>query len=145
MHVRDFERKLKKLNPRIVVYYGPDPSKPAGIMYKAATWNGVEYQSICGIDKGFLPEHPITDKEGHILKGGWRRVLALLVAQKIIDVHKSFKYFGPWLSHNVPAYQPHQENEIDKELKRTQEKGYFKRDELVDIGREINKCKPVKS
>jgi hypothetical protein len=62
MHVKDFERKLKRLNRHLYVYFGPDSSKPAGILYAAPTYSGVDYQSVCGIDKGWIPEHPRSEE-----------------------------------------------------------------------------------
>jgi hypothetical protein len=144
MHVKEFERKLKLLNQNLSIFYGVDEYKPAGIWLRAATCEGGEYQSICGIDKGWLPEHPITGQDGRIIKGGWRRAIAILCNLKIIDPQKSYKYFGHWMEHRVPQSDLPQGSAVDQEIQRAQEKGYFKKDELVDIGREINKHKPTR-
>ena len=86
----DFLRKLKKLNKNLAVFCGYDDSaKPAGLylMYYG------EPIHICGVDRNYLPEFPIHDAKGHIIKGGWRRVLNILVAKRLIDKYEAQKVF----------------------------------------------------
>lgn len=85
----DFLRKLKKLNKNLTVLCGDDDTKPAGLYLM---FYG-EPIHICGVDRNFVPEFPMTDEKGHIIRGGWRRVLNILVAKRLIDKRQAEKVF----------------------------------------------------
>lgn len=138
MEASQFQNKLRRLNPRLRIFCGNDDSKPAGIY----TLEKDGYELICGISKNFIPEFSIRDDKGHIVVGGWNRVIKILVAEKLIDRHTSYKYFGHWDEHRVPEWQQ-ERSDIDKEMEAVQAKGYWKPEEIVDIGREIARRKPT--
>lgn len=72
------------------------------------------YDSICGIDKNFVDEFPQWDERGAIRHSGWRRVLRILIGQKLIDRRKAQKVFGVDLS-----YASRRERPLPKGPKRT--------------------------
>lgn len=85
----DFLRKLKKLNKNLTVFCGDDDTKPAGLYLM---FYG-EPIHICGVDRNFVDEFPHTDEKGHIVHSGWRRVLNILIAKRLIDKHEAEKVF----------------------------------------------------
>lgn len=85
----DFLRKLKKLNKNLTVMCGNDDTKPAGLYLM---FYG-EPIHICGVDRNFVPEFPTHDVKGHIIKGGWRRVLNILVGKRLIDKYEAQNVF----------------------------------------------------
>lgn len=89
-------RNLRKLNPRIRVWCGNDDSRPAGVFY--LTPSG-EYEELCGIDKNDVPEHVEFNPDQSIRKGGWRRVLRVLIQRGLIDRFRAQKLFGTHLAY----------------------------------------------
>lgn len=90
------QRKLYKLSKgRVRIYCGDDKTKPAGVYY---VQNG-EYIEICSIDKNMVPEHVERRLDGSIRKGGWRRVLRILIQRKLIDRREAERSFGTRLSY----------------------------------------------
>jgi hypothetical protein len=85
------ERNLRKLNRNVRIFCGDNPSRPAGVWYY--TGNG-EYEEICGIDKNFVPEHAEFNDNGTHRKGGWRRVLKILIQKRLIDRSRAEKVFN---------------------------------------------------
>lgn len=98
MFASDFQSKLQKLNPRLRIFCGDSPTRPAGLYII----QGNEYTDLCGVDKNWIGEWPIYDRYGKMLKGGWRRVIKLLSDKKLIDRQRSHKYFGYWEEHREP-------------------------------------------
>jgi hypothetical protein len=152
MQTRDFERKLKLLNPKLHIYYGVDDSKSAGVWYDAPGWNGSEVEELCGVPKENIPEWSEMSPTGKMLKGGWNRVLVLLVSNKIIDRHASYKYFGYWDEHRFPGFIV-EASKLDKAIKDIEENRTgmkrienplcpgemidvktYKKDDIVDMG-----------
>lgn len=135
----DFQKALKEMNSRLSIFCGDDDSKPAGIWYLQK--NG-EYQPISGIDKNWVPEYSEFDKKGHRIVGGWRRVLRELIARKLITLAQTRKRFGYWNERPEKIWTP----EPDKILKELQnhEGDVWKKDDIVDVGREIAKTRPTK-
>lgn len=86
MFAGDFLRKLKKLNSRLTVLYGP---RFSGIYYK--TSKGLEH--VCAIDNNYVPEYPETDEKGHRLKSGWRYAVRALLTEKYITRHDIMRVF----------------------------------------------------
>lgn len=85
-----FQQKIKKLNKNLRIFCGNDNSKPAGLYI---VFFG-EYVPICGVDKNELPDRTIVADTGHIIKGGWRRVVNLLIQKKLVDHNKAQRVFG---------------------------------------------------
>ena len=84
----DFYRKLKKLNKSLKITCF-DGNKPAGLWLDYLG----NYIEICGVDKNTVPMRSIFDEQGHIVKGGWLRVLHILVARKLVDKKQAEKVF----------------------------------------------------
>jgi hypothetical protein len=89
------------VNPNLRIFCGDDNSKPAGIF----RWKRNEiqdemgaYDHICGIDKNEVPEFAFVTENGSILKSGWRRVLRILIANRIIRQRDAERVFGANLS-----------------------------------------------
>lgn len=95
----DFQKKLRKLNPRLRIYAGnSDPSWPAGIYHVVRG----EYTEICGIDKNIVPEHSVRAENGAHIRGGWRRALKILIKQGFIDRLSAQKVFRTDLNYKGP-------------------------------------------
>lgn len=91
----DFQRKLRKLNPRLHIYSRGYNDWPAGIFHVV----GGEYTEICGIDKNIVPEYSVYKETGAHYKGGWRRALKLLIKQGLIDRRNAEKLFRTTLNY----------------------------------------------
>jgi hypothetical protein len=107
-----FARNLRKLNPRLRIFCGNDDSKPASIYYVK---NGEE-QTVCGIDKNYVPEWIIWNEDGSIAKGGWRRALKILLQKKLIDRKKAERLFRADLSYKQPKFIPQAKVNMDRSL-----------------------------
>jgi hypothetical protein len=91
----DFERKLRILNRELRIFCGNDDSKPAGIYHVVRG----EYTEICGCDKNWLPEYVQYNEDGSIRRGGWRRVLKILINKDLIDRKEAEKVFQTHLEY----------------------------------------------
>lgn len=146
----DFARKLKKLNSKLRIYAGNDDSKPAGLwMY----YQG-EVRELIGVDKNYLHEWPTYTRHGKMVRGGWNRVIKMLVETKLVDRRTSYKHFGRWDVHREPP-QKFLLQPIDNALADLKpvnmkfitspldgsrvEVPVYNNDEIVDIGRMIAK------
>lgn len=107
-----FARNLRKLNPKLRIFCGNDDSKPASIYYVR---NGEE-ETVCGIDKNYVPEWIVWKEDGSIAKGGWRRALKILVQKKLIDKKKAEKLFRTDLSYKQPKFIPQAKTKLDQSL-----------------------------
>lgn len=85
----EFERKLKRLNRNIRVWCG-DSNRAAGVYHIDSQG---QYNEICGCDKNYLPEHTEFNEKGGILRGGWRRVVRVLIQMKLVDRRHAEKVF----------------------------------------------------
>ena len=157
MTLSEFERKLKKLNRNVSIYSTADATRPAGVWIRVATYEGGEYEELCGIEKFNLKEFPTYSKHGKMLTGGWHRVLYLLCAKGYVSRLESCKYFGAWYTHREP-FQVFEKSTIDQAVdylyshpvktKRIEdplndgqfiEVPVFDKDDTIDIGRMIAK------
>lgn len=142
MFASDFQHKLRKLNKKLRIYCGDDDSKPAGIYYVESG----EYEPVCGIDKHWLPEWPMRDEKGHILKGGWRRPLKILIGMKLVDRRQAERVFGTQIiGTREPSTDKPYVNRIQKEILDATTRGMvregkpvMKKDEIMDLARELN-------
>lgn len=147
----DFYRKLKKLNSRLRIYCADDNSRPAGLWM----WKDGELFEICAVDKNDLREWPTYNQYGKMIKGGWNRVLAILVQAKLIDLHQSQKLFGYWNEHREPV-QYFDKKPIDRAIEQLQAVKYrtienplnegqmievpvYNKDDVYDIGKMVAK------
>lgn len=144
----EFYRALKKLNKNLQIYCGDDNSKAAGLWM----WYEGEIRELCGVDKGNIKEWPTYSAQGKMLKGGWHRVIKMLVETKLVDRRKSYKYFGNWELHREPP-QIFLQEPIDAAIEDLKPVAFklienpltgkretvpvYNNDEIVDIGRMI--------
>jgi len=93
----DFQRKLRKLNKKLRIFC-KDNDRPAGIFQVIRG----EYTEICGIDKNIVPEYSIFAINGAHIKGGWRRVLRILIKKGLINRTTAEKEFRAHLHYKKP-------------------------------------------
>lgn len=115
MLASDFQKKIKRLNPRLRIYCGDNPDRPAGLYIVR---NG-EYEELCGVDKNYINEWPTYDKYGKMIRGGWHRVLQLLIGKKLISREYSYKLFGNWSLHREPVFTAEQ-RDVDRAISQLQ-------------------------
>jgi hypothetical protein len=108
----DFQRKLRKLNPRLRIFCGNDDSKAAGIF----TIENGEYEHICGVDKSYLPEWSFVKDNGMIVKGGFRRPLKILIEKGYIDRLAAQKLFNVRLAYKAPKRNRAQRESLEARL-----------------------------
>lgn len=96
MFAGDFYQKLKKLNKNLVIF-GKDERYAAGLYLYVYG----EFIHICGVDWNELPERTVTDEKGHIILGGWRRVLKILIQKQLVNLYKAEKVFQTNLRHGL--------------------------------------------
>lgn len=155
MTLGELERRLKRLNKNISVYRGLDDTRPAGIWIMVPTWEGGEYEEVCGIEKWNVKEFPTYTAQGKMLTGGWHRALGMLVGKGFVNRHESYKQFGHWDSHREP-FIVFEQNLIDRAVKQLSPVAFkkaisplddkteieipiYNTDDTVDIGRMIAK------
>lgn len=93
----EFERKLRQLNPDIRIFCGDDDTKAAGVFRTIRDTSGLpngDYQELCGCDKNWVPERTEIDETGKILRGGWRRVLRILITKHLVDRKAAERVFA---------------------------------------------------
>lgn len=149
----DFQKKLRSLNPKLRIFCGDREDTPAGLYIIDSTG---EYTELCGVDKNYIHEWPSYNRYGKMLKGGWRRVLVLLVSKRLIDRRKSYRHFGHWDIHREPPFviesspidsaisgmaaRPVAYREIESPLTgETVTVPVYHTDDVVDIGRMVKK------
>ena len=96
-----FQRNLRKLNKELRIFCGDSETTPAGL-YRV-TSDG-EYEELCGVDKNDVREWPTYTRQGKMVKGGWHRVLTLLISKNLINKEESYRYFDNWELHRPPVY-----------------------------------------
>jgi hypothetical protein len=122
MMAGDFQQKLRKLNSKLHIFCGDDPSKPAGIYFVE---NG-EYMDVCGIDKNWVPEHQERYADGRIKKGGWRRALRIMIQRRLIDRFKAERVFGTHLKYGRNDSVKHFEDPIQKRRREAKQRSIEK-------------------
>lgn len=153
-----FQTKLKKLNKKLHIFCGDSEYTPAGL------WmiDKGEYTEICGVDKQWVNEWPTYDQYGKMVKGGWHRVLKLLVRHKLVDRRQSYKIFGHWDEHREPYHKFNKRpiddslNQLDTSVKHYRtiespldgsrvEVPVYQKDDVYDIGKMIAKESSARS
>lgn len=94
----EFERRLLKLSKgKIRIFCGDDNTKPAGVFYVERG----EYTDLCAVDKNNVPERTERWADGRIRKGGWRRVLRILIQRKLVDRKAAERLFNTHLEYST--------------------------------------------
>ncbi len=148
MMASDFQRKIQKLNGKLRINSFGDDTRPAALwIYKDG-----EVIDVCGVDKNWIQEFPTYNQYGKMIKGGWNRILRVLISMKLIEKHKSFNIFGRWdLHREVP--QTFNLKPVDAAIAQIQAIGYkeimspldnkvitvpvYSRDDVYDIGKMV--------
>lgn len=105
----EFARKLRSLNKQLRIWCGDNDKFPASVFIVKEG----EFEQMCGCDKNWVPEHTIFDEQGFITKGGWRRVLRVLIRAGLVDRRHAERVFMTHLPYAkprnataVPLYTP---------------------------------------
>lgn len=104
----EFARSLRRLNPRLKVWCGDNDRMPASVFIVKNS----EFEQLCGCDKNYVPEHTEFDAQGFIKKGGWRRVLRILIQLRLVDRRHAERVFcahlpyAPRNKHKAPKHAP---------------------------------------
>lgn len=93
-------RKLKALNARLDVCQFENSSHLPGLYYRQP--NG-ELLDICATDVGAVPAMPVYNSAGYLTKSGYRRVISMLLALKLVTKDKVKKIMGNgYFEHHYP-------------------------------------------
>lgn len=143
MQCYEFERRVRRLNPNLHIWWGADENRP-GSLYMVVKDEVVD---ICGVDKYHVPENIIYDKSGHIVKAGWRRSLLILLARRLIPRQKTEYVFQTRFKHGEivpvsriddPIFRAIRDAEERALSRHGKNKGLLK-DDVMDISKEIHK------
>jgi hypothetical protein len=149
-----FKEKLHKLNPSLRIFENcPASQNPWGLYLVKR--GGMELEHICGINPIGGMVYELTERrwDGHILRQGWRRVLKILLAKKLIDRNKTASVFGTTFEGNRgrgltieqdPLSRAMQEAKV-RGYNKTGVEGYVEIDDLVDIHRWREKLRQDKT
>lgn len=105
----EFERKLRRLNRDLKIYCGDDKTKPAGIYrFKHSQYDDLTrgYDLVCGVDKNWVGEHAEWRSDGRLARSGWRRVLRILIQQRLIDRRDAEHVFNTHLPYAARKLTP---------------------------------------
>jgi hypothetical protein len=152
----EFARRLKKLNPKLEVFFGSNPRLNATLYYKVWDTDRFDYITICAVDKSYVPENTVIDETNHIVKGGWRRVINILLSRKLVDRSKAERLFDTKFRsfRNLPLNPVN--DPITRAIRDAEARGrgridangneatHLRTDDLVDIARMIRKDKEKK-
>ena len=103
----EFQRKIRQLNKDLRIWCGDKDHLPAGLFRMVRG----EWETICGVDKNWVPEHTEFHPDGKIKKSGWRRVLRILIRQGLVERYRAEKVFQTHLPYGLrkvvrPKYEP---------------------------------------
>ena len=80
MHQHTWYQKLRRLNPRLKVCQFESSNHHPGVYYVDEREGIVD---ICATDKGWIPAYPEYNSRGQLVKAGYRRVVFILLHQKL--------------------------------------------------------------
>lgn len=145
----EFNRKLKKLNPRLDIYFGHDANRPATVYYKVWETDRIDYVQVCACDKSYVPEFTKLDETNHIVKRGWRKVIEILIARKLVKRAAAERVFGASFAKAQTVEFNKVEDPIERAIKDAQSRGrgqvtvdgkegyHYRTDDLIDIARMV--------
>lgn len=139
-----FKQKLKKLNPNLRIFENcPADQRPWGLYLVKK--QGMEIEHICGVNPigGMIYELTERRWDGYILRQGWRRVLKILIAKKLVDKRKVEQVFSTSFDGNRGRGLHIQKDPLTLAMQDAKKRGYDKTgvegyveiDDLVDIHR----------
>lgn len=92
-------KKLRQLNPKLRVCQFDNSNHFPGVYYIHER-DGIF--DLCATDVGFIPALPSFDSNGMIVKTGYRRVILVLLAQKLTTPAKVRKVFPGFFETHYP-------------------------------------------
>lgn len=149
-----FKHKLHQLNPRLRIFENcPATQRPWGI-YLVKN-DGMELEHICGVNPIAGMIYELTERrwDGYILRQGWRRVLKVLIAKKMVDKSKAESVFSTSFEGNRGKGLVIEKDPITRAMTEAKERGmsrtgvenYVEVDDLVDIHRWREKLRQDKT
>lgn len=149
-----FKQKLTRLNPCLRIFENcPAAQRPWGIYLMKN--EGMKLEHICGINPIGGIVYELTERrwDGYILRQGWRRVLKILVAKKIISRQKAASVFGTSFEGNRGRGLSIEKDPLTRAMNDAKVRGYNKTgvenyvqiDDLVDIHRWREKLRQDKT
>lgn len=152
-----FASKIRKLNQNLRIFCGDDPKRAATLYFSKFNmgWeiNPEDYVEICAVDKNYLPEDPVTDGKCHLVKGGWRRVINMLIARKLVNKQKAERLFNTRFNRAAVTANDLVNDPVQSALRDAQERGrgpteadgvrgtHYRTDDMMDIAAMIRKQK----
>lgn len=102
--------KLRELNPRLKVCQFDNSRNLPGIYYLDNREGVVD---VCATDLEWVPPLPVFDKDGFVVKAGYRRVVFILLHLKLTTKEKVKKVFGGgFFESHFPYLNPAQTRSI---------------------------------
>lgn len=94
MMLGEFVRKLRRLNPQLRVYNTGSVAISGVYLLSHG-----ELEHVCGVDRDDPQEHVSYNADGSIRRGGWRRVLKVLIQKGLIDRWAAERLFNTHLAY----------------------------------------------
>lgn len=106
----NWHSKLRQLNSRLKVCQFENSKNLPGIYYVDDREGIVD---VCATDLGWVPPMPVFDKNGFVVKAGYRRVVFILLHLKLTTYDKVRKIFGTgFFESHYPYLKPAQSRSI---------------------------------
>lgn len=93
-------QKLRQLNPKLKVCQFEHSNHLPGIYYVHDREGIVD---ICATDIGWVPPYPEFDAQGRVIKSGYRRVVYILLHEKLTTRDKVLKVFPTFFEQRTPV------------------------------------------
>lgn len=140
----DFQRVVRKLNPKLRICSLENSQYAAGLYY-IDPFEG--YVAVCGVDKNYVPERTEVDEIGHILKSGWRRVVNILLARGLTTRERVKRVLGlSFFESHVPPVSFSNDDPIQKMICKYETDEENKRgvrgmtsDQMLEVADEVKK------
>jgi hypothetical protein len=139
----DFQKAVKRLNPKLRICSLENSDHAAGLYY-IDPFEG--YIAVCGVDKNYLPERTEVDEVGHILKSGWRRVVNILLARGFTTREKVKKVWPSFFESHIPPVSFCNDDPIQKQILKYETDEENKRgvrgltsDQMLEVAEEVRK------
>lgn len=149
-----FKQKLKKLNPNLRIFENcAATERPWGVYL--VKHQGMELEHVCGVNPIAGMIYELTERrwDGYILRQGWRRVLKVLIAKKMVDKRQAEKVFSTSFEGNRGKGLVIEKDPLTRAMAEAKERGrnktgvenYVEVDDLVDIHRMREKYRQDKT
>lgn len=134
----EFERVLRRLNPFLHIYCGDEDHRPAGLFLV----KDGQVEELGGVDKNMIPDQSLVALDGKVIKKGWRAVLTMLLARRLIKAGDVRRVVPQFFSKVRPFAHEFQKREIDEAVDYFRQKRpigrngnpVYTRKDLMEIG-----------